>query len=189
MKDLSINLLRLIKVVILFSLLVPLPGLSTGAFAKEASPFAYTRPKERFMAPDFTLPSTGGAEKSLADYRGKVLLLNFWSTVCAPCREEMPALESLWKELGEEGLVVIGINVDRRGERLAGKFMERYGLSFPVLFDREGEVRREYEVMVLPVTYIVGRDGRFVGRVTGVRDWDGEEVLTFFRKLAREEGR
>lgn len=190
MRSFPVNLFRAVKVVLLFCVLIALAGFSTGAFAEDSSPsFAYTTPKERLMAPGFKLPSSEGEEKHLADYRGKVVILNFWSTACAPCREEMPALETLWNELSDEGLVVIGINIDRRGERPVSKFMERYGLSFPILFDQEGDIRREYEVMVLPVTYIVGRDGRFIGRVTGVRDWDAEEVLSFFRELLGEEGR
>ncbi len=180
---------RRLKIVLLCCVLIPLFGFPTGAFGEEASPFAYTIPKERQRAPGFMLPSIGGELAALADYKGKVLLLNFWSSVCAPCRKEMPALEALWKRLGDEGLVIVGINVDRRGERSAKRFMERYGLSFPLLLDREGEVRREYEVMVLPVTYIVGRDGRFIGKITGVREWGGKESIRFFKELVSgEEG-
>ena len=148
------------------------------------------RPKVRLEAPGFTLASLAGGEASLSDFKGKVVLLSFWATWCKPCRKEMPAMERLWQELGGEGLVIVAVASDRgsfkKVERRVGKFIRELGVTFPVLLDPAGEVRRSYEVMGLPTSYIIGRDGKFRGKVMGEREWDGEAALEFFIDLLGE---
>jgi hypothetical protein len=85
----------------------------------------------------------------------------------------MPALETLWQRYRERGLVVLAIAADRGDSRVVSDFAVNTGVSFPVLLDPDGVVRNRYEVVALPMSYLVGRDGRFSGRIMGTRDWNG----------------
>jgi peroxiredoxin len=143
------------------------------------------RPKVRVEAPGFTLASLGGGDRSLEEFKGKVILLNFWATHCEPCREEMPAMERLWREMKKRGLVIIAVAADRGSPKKVEEFCKTTGVTFPVLLDPEGDVRRTYEVTVLPMSYIIGRDGKFIGKVIGEREWDGRAAFEFFEDLLK----
>jgi peroxiredoxin len=146
----------------------------SGAYADDLfSEMGVIKPKVRVEAPEFTLASLGGGERSLEDFKGKVILLNFWATHCEPCREEMPAMERLWKEMKGKGFVIIAVAGDRGSPKRVEEFCKTHGVTFPVLLDPRGDVRRTYEVTVLPTSYIIGRDGKFIGKVIGERQWDG----------------
>lgn len=112
-------------------------------------------------APDFALFDLDGETVSLGDLRGKVVLINFWTTWCPPCREEMPALQAAFERLGGEGFVVLGLNwtqVDDVDDVRA--FVETLGLTFPILLDSDGSVSEDlYQVLGLPTSVLVGRDG------------------------------
>jgi len=146
-----------------------------GATGGEAAAFDIRYPKQRLPAPDFSLPELGGGWRSLGDYRGKVVLIHFWATFCAPCLEELPDLEALWQRYREQGLEVLGVAVDRGSERAVREFSVHAGMSFPVLLDPDGVVRNRYEVLALPVSYLVGRDGKLSGRAIGNREWSSPE--------------
>ncbi len=141
------------------------------------------RPKTRMKAPDFSLETLDGSPLNLDDFKGRLVVLNFWATWCAPCREEMPSLERLWRRYRGRGLVVIGIALDRGNTKGVGKMARSMGLTFPIALDRRGRVRDLYEVVALPYTYIVGRDGKFLGRAVGARKWDGAEALRLIESL------
>jgi cytochrome c biogenesis protein CcmG/thiol:disulfide interchange protein DsbE len=117
------------------------------------------------QASEFTLPTLDGdAERSLADYRGQVVVLNFWASWCPPCRDESPLLESWQRRIARRGGLVLGVDVqDLTGD--AQDFIEKYDLSYPMLKDRDGEVMAEYGVAQLPETFVIDRDGS----VTAVR--------------------
>jgi len=138
-----------------------------------------TAPKEFLPAPSFVLPAlesdSGQQTVRLSDYRGKLVLLNFWASFCTPCRREMPALESLWLRYRDQGLVVLALSADRDNLQRVTEFINEGSYSFPVLLDTEGEVRKTYEVRALPTSYLIGRDGRFVGRIIGEREWDSAQ--------------
>lgn len=136
------------------------------------------KPKVRMKAPTFVLKDIKGGQKGLADFKDKVILLNFWATWCPNCREEMPSLEKLWKKYRSKGLVVIAISVDTNSGEIRALAHEQ-GLTFPILLDQEGAVRREYEITALPMTYIIGRDGKISGRMYGSRQWTGEKANAF----------
>ena len=144
-----------------------------------------TVPQQRLPAPDFTLATLDGETLRLSDYSGKVVLLNFWATFCAPCREEMPALQALWKEYREQGFVVLAVAADRSSVDPVRNFIEAGHYSFPVPLDPDGTVRNQYEVTALPMTYLIGRDGRFVGRLLGAREWSGEQGRELVRALLK----
>lgn len=141
------------------------------------------KPRVRVDAPGFTLEDLKGVKRSLQDYRGKVILINFWATWCGPCREEMPSLERLWQRFRKRGLVVIAIAADRGSMHMVERFCAMHRISFPVFLDPTGRVRRMYEVSVLPTSYIIGRDGKITGRIIGERRWDGEVFVRLFESL------
>ncbi|MFQ5442749.1 MAG: peroxiredoxin family protein [Thermodesulfobacteriota bacterium] len=163
----------------------------TGGLASGADPFTelgVTSPRVRVEAPAFTLKDLSGNTASLEDFKGKIVLLNFWATWCRPCRQEMPSFERLAGEFGEKGLAVVGVAGDRGifSKKKVGEFIRKYGLTFTVLMDPDGEVRKGYEVSSLPTTYIIGRDGKISGRIIGDRPWEGEASKRFLEGLLKE---
>jgi peroxiredoxin len=154
--------------------------------AYAADPFAQMevlKPKVRLEAPAFTLMDINGGQRRLSDFRGKIILLNFWATWCPNCREEMPSLERLEKRFKAEGVVVIAVAEDGRGE--VTSLARKLGLTFPILMDAGGAVRKIYEVTALPMTYIIGRDGKISGRLFGSRDWTGQDADALMQHLLR----
>ncbi|VAX10523.1 Thiol:disulfide oxidoreductase related to ResA [hydrothermal vent metagenome] len=132
-------------------------------------------PQKILSAPAFDLPGLQSASIRLSDFKGKLVLLNFWASFCAPCRKEMPALENIWQHYREQGLVVLALSADRDNLKEVGRFIKEGGYSFPVLLDTEGEARAKYEIRALPTSYLIGRDGKFIGRIIGERDWASNE--------------
>jgi len=145
--------------------------------------FGVQLPKEHKLAPALTLPQLGGGKLRLSDERGKVVLLHFWASWCVACRHEMPQIEALSQHYQGAGLVVLAVNVDRGGKELVQNFVQEYHLSFPVLLDLEGNVRNRYAVRALPMTYVIGRDGKMIGRVFGERDWSSSAAFRMLDKL------
>ncbi len=165
--------------------------LSASGVTHAADPFAdldVDIPKLRMKAPAFTLTNIAGGKTSLADFAGKVVLLNFWATWCAPCRQEMPAMQRLWQRYQEQGFVVVAVAADKGDEKPIASFVKEIALSYPILLDQEGVVRNRYEVTVFPMSYLIGRDGKISGRVIGVREWDsGEAEAVITALLAKEQ--
>jgi cytochrome c biogenesis protein CcmG, thiol:disulfide interchange protein DsbE len=130
---------------------------------------------ERPPAPMLVFDSLDGdGEISLADYRGKALVLNFWASWCGPCKDEAPLLEETWQRYRDEGLVVIGIDAqDFRTD--AQRFVARYGLTYPMAFDGHGSSLGRFGNTGFPETWFVGRDGRLVGEHI-VGPFDGEQL-------------
>jgi cytochrome c biogenesis protein CcmG, thiol:disulfide interchange protein DsbE len=113
-------------------------------------------------APAFHLDRLNGSGKlSLAAYRGKPVILNFWASWCIPCKEEAPLLESVWQRYRQRGLVVLGVDIqDVRGE--ARRFARRNGMSYPLAYDGPGNTVSNYGVTGVPETFFVGRNGKLV---------------------------
>jgi len=110
-------------------------------------------------APDFRLSRLGGGDLRLSDLRGQVVILNFWATWCAPCREEMPEFVRQYAALHDRGLEIVAVDL-QEAEGPVQAFVNEFGIGFPVLFDRSGEVARTYRVKnQLPGTMIIDRDG------------------------------
>ncbi|MFQ5480157.1 MAG: TlpA disulfide reductase family protein [Thermodesulfobacteriota bacterium] len=171
---------------ILILLLLVLAGPTMGEDSFEA--FGLTRPATRVPAPPFTLKGLDGEETNLEGLKGRLVVLNFWATWCEPCRVEMPSLARLSGKFQGKGLIVIAVAGDRGlfARKNVKKFLAQYPLEFPVLIDPEGAVRKTYEVVYLPTTYIIGRDGLIIGKVTGERIWDGKEAREFFNAVLEE---
>lgn len=160
-------------------------AVRAGDFEEEASAFGMVIPKERKAAPDFTLNDMEGGSHSLRDYKGKVVFLHFWATWCGPCRKEMPMLNDLRSDLEEKGLKVIGVAVDRGSAKWTGKMVGKYirknGVAIDIWLDHDNDVRKVYDVSMLPTTYIIGRDGRFIGKIIGGRQWNSAKSNIFFK--------
>jgi thiol-disulfide isomerase/thioredoxin len=135
-------------------------------------------------APDFTLPDLDGEARSLAEFRGKVVMLNFWATWCPPCRREMPSMQRLYEKYRERGLVVVAVNQFEDPD-LVFEFTGRLSLepTFPILFDRESRVSEQYKVKGLPTTYLLDREGRIHYRAIGGREFDHPEVEALIQGL------
>jgi thiol-disulfide isomerase/thioredoxin len=126
-------------------------------------------------AQSLELADLEGRAHRLADYRGKVVLVNFWATWCAPCREEMPSLERLRQALASRPFVVLAVNVGEGG-RVAGDFMNAMPHGFTVLLDRDGGTTRAWGARILPATYVLGPDGEVSFRQVGALDWSSAEM-------------
>lgn len=119
-------------------------------------------------APNFTLQSLNGEDFSSARLRGHPIVLNFWASWCVPCREEVPALESVWREFRDEGLIVVGVNI-RDAASSAERFVSKYGMTYPILRDEQLQLVREIGVVGVPETYFIDHEWRFVTSLSGAR--------------------
>ena len=129
------------------------------------------------LAPSFALPQLGGGTLRLSDYRGRVVLLNFWATWCPPCRAEIPDLNRLQDELGPKGLEVIGVSLDEEGFDAVRPFAEAYEVTYPLVVD-DGAVAAQYgSIQGLPTTLVIDRNRRIVRRVIGLFPVDEMQPL------------
>ena len=135
-------------------------------------------------APGFTLPDMDGEMQSLQDFRGRVVMLNFWATWCPPCRREMPSMQRLYEKYRERGLTVVAVNQFEDPD-LVFEFTGRLSLepTFPILFDRESRVSEQYGVKGLPTTYLLDKAGRIQFRAIGGREFDHPEVEALIESL------
>ena len=130
----------------------------------------------------FTDPE--GAEHTLADYAGQAVLLNFWATWCAPCREEMPALNALQKELGGADFQVVTIASGRNPQPAIDKFFTEAEIdALPVLLDPRQKLAREFGVLAMPATILIDRDGHEVARLMGPADWASDAAKAAVSQL------
>ncbi|PIQ98032.1 MAG: thiol-disulfide oxidoreductase ResA [Nitrospinae bacterium CG11_big_fil_rev_8_21_14_0_20_56_8] len=139
-----------------------------------------------YLAPRFTLRNLAGNRVDLGDFKGKVVVVNFWATWCAPCRVEMPSFESLYRRYRSEDLTVLAISIDKNHDEAIRDFVNQYNLSFPVLLDTEGQAERLYPSQTIPFTYVIGRDGRVVARVDGAKNWESAETFEAIEYLLKK---
>ena len=135
-------------------------------------------------APPLELSDLQGNKHRLADYRGKVVLVNFWATWCVPCRDEMPSIERLRASLEGWPFAVLAVNLAEPESRIH-KFLEAVPLRFPVLLDRDTKTTRAWQAKLLPATYIVGPDGAIRYRHLGELDWSKPQVREAILALLR----
>ncbi len=139
--------------------------------------------KEEPPAPDFTLPSLDGNQIQLSQYRGKVVLLNFFAIWCVPCQREFPLIEKLYKKYQDKGFVVLAVSLDRDTPEAVKAFVEELHLTFPVVLDPERHLMKMYRVMGLPTTYLISRQGKLLGLIVGERDWGSEKAYQLVNSL------
>jgi thiol-disulfide isomerase/thioredoxin len=125
-----------------------------------------------------------GAEHRLADWQGKVVLLNFWATWCAPCRKEMPMLDALETEFGGDDFAVVTVATGRNSVQGIRRFFEEVGVTnLPVLLDPQQDLAREMGVFGLPITVILDREGREIARLRGEADWVSDSAKSILSAL------
>jgi peroxiredoxin len=149
--------------------------------------YQLTALSEPVPAPGFTLEDMDGKIFSLKDYRGKVVLLNFWATWCPPCRREMPSIERLHQYFKNKDFVVLAVNQMESGDQVF-TFTGDLGvdLTFPILFDKDSSVARAYAVQGLPTTYVIDKKGKVRFRAIGGREFDHPEVEKQILQLMQE---
>ena len=136
-------------------------------------------------APQFSIAARGGKTVNLAQYKGQVVMINFWATWCGPCRQEMPLLESIYKKYNKMGFTLLGVNVEP-DSKPAEDWLKATPVSFPILFDTKSEVSKMYEVSGMPSTVIVDRKGKVRVIHHGYKPGDENEYQDNIRKLVRE---
>lgn len=140
-------------------------------------------------APEFHAVTldTPPRQKSLADYKGQVLLVNIWATWCQPCRVEMPSIERLYRTYGPKGLRVVAVSIDDPGTEPAIRaFVHDMGMTFDVLHDPAGKIEHEYQATGYPETVIIGKDGVIRKKVAMAIDWDSEGNRRLIEQLLAE---
>jgi peroxiredoxin len=133
-------------------------------------------------APALDLKDMEGKEHRLADYKGRVVLINFWATWCAPCRDEMPSIRRLRDKFAGRPFVVLAVNLDEPESRIR-KFLAEMKLDFPVLLDPGRKVAKAWGARILPASYVVGADGRVRYQVVGEINWEHEHVVARISEL------
>ena len=132
-------------------------------------------PKTSQPAPDFVVKNLKGQDVTLSDFNGKVVLLNFWATWCAACREEMASMQNLYSSLGKDGVEVLAVSIDRWNEDRIQKYVKKNNLTFPVLLDQNQKVRKQYHVRGVPTSYLIDGKGKIRGYASGARSWDSTD--------------
>jgi peroxiredoxin len=135
---------------------------------------------------EFTLADLSGKHVRLADFRGNVVVLNFFATWCGPCRKEMPGLEKLYQHYQHKGLVVVGVSGDVQGKDVVDPFVKEYNLTFPVVLDPQNTVSKQYRVRGIPTIYLLDRQGRIAGMHVGGADWNGKVARKLIEQLLEE---
>lgn len=150
----------------------PSPQGSLLAFAEQPHPL-----------PELQFTDGAGAVMTLADFPGKVVLLNVWATWCVPCRKEIPTLDRLQAKLGGANFEVVTLSIDRDGATKVGEFYRQIGGEhLSVYLDSSGKVGRDLNVIGLPTTLLINREGRELGRVIGAAEWDSPEIVNAIKQ-------
>ncbi len=134
--------------------------------------------------PDITFTDINGESKKLSDYRGNVLLLNFWATWCPPCRAEMPSMGKLSDKLANGNFVMIPVNVKEPGN-MVKTFTAEFGINFPVYLDINAEAAIAVGVTALPTSILINRDGNAIAAATGALEWDSDDMISMLRNWTR----
>lgn len=165
---------RILIALLLLCLAQAAPGASQGGLL--------TPLPNRPAAPDFRLMDMDDKVHQLSDYRGTVVIINFWATWCPPCRAEMPSMQRAWTQLKKAGIVMLAINV---GEKAAAirRFHKEYPVGFPLLLDLDSSTAESWPMRGLPTTFVVDPAGRLAYKAVGGREWDNPEILDQIRAL------
>jgi len=144
------------------------------------------------VAPEFEVNDLKGGRARLSDHSGEVVLVNIWATWCLPCRIEMPSMERLYQEIGEDGFEIMAVSIDAalgqfdQAGRPGGDievFADSLGLTFPMLHDPSGGIERLYRTTGVPETFLIGRDGIIYKKVAGGTEWDAPQHKELIQRL------
>lgn len=162
--------------------LVP-PALASEGGAILVQQRGFVKPGQ--VAPDFRLRDMNGQMVSLSDFRGKVVLLNFWATWCGPCRVEMPAMEELYRQYSRKDFEILAVSTDAQGVAVTRPFQQENKLTFPILHDADFRVGLSYGARTLPMTFMVDRNGIVRQQIFGARDWGAPEAHQLVQMLMK----
>ena len=144
------------------------------------------------VAPEFEVNNLDGGLARLSDHNGEVVLVNIWATWCLPCLIEMPSMERLYQEIGEDGFEIMAVSIDAELGRfdLAGRpggdiqvFADSLGLTFPMLHDPSGGIERLFRTTGVPETFLIGRDGIIYKKIAGGTEWDAPQHKELIQRL------
>ena len=146
--------------------------------------------KQKVTPQDFSLPLAGapmvplaaGANQTLSALRGKVVFLNFWATWCGPCREEMPAMETMYNRYKDKGFEILAVNAGEKEQDVLA-FLKNNRYTFPVVLDQDGKVNGAYGVRAIPTSYLIDREGKIILRMTGSINWDTPKIRAALEML------
>lgn len=140
------------------------------------------RPSRLKQAEDFTVALLRGEPLRLSAQRGKPVMINFWATWCGPCRQEMPAMERLYRRHREHGFVLLAVSVDTDAS-VVRLFLEQYQLTFPVALDSKMNLANVYGVRALPSSFLIDRDGNLAALALGPRAWDNRVAHALVERM------
>ncbi len=156
--------------------------LSGPATAAGAASFALN--ESPAPVPEISFVDSAGTQRSLADFRGRFVLLNIWATWCVPCRTEMPTLDRLQAELGGPVFEVVALSIDRNGAAVVQKFFDEVGIqNLAVFVDTSSQAAFSLGTVGLPATLLIDRNGQEIGRLVGPAEWDAPEMVVFLRSV------
>lgn len=142
---------------------------------------------DRPAVPDLAFKDSTGAEIKLSKWQGRVVLLNLWATWCAPCRKEMPTLNDVQKQLGSKDFEVVALSVDRKGLEASSAFLKETGAdSLGLYVDATTQSLEELQAFGLPVTLLIDRKGREIGRLLGPAEWNSAEAIALMKAAIAE---
>ena len=161
------------RTLLVLFLLALLPGLGG---AGELKPYTGD------PLPDFSLPGLDGKTHRLQDYRGKVVLVNFWATWCPPCVHEMPSMERLQTKMAGKPFAILAVNMGESEPEIR-EFLQKMQVSFPIVMDSDGEVLRSWKIFAFPTTFLIAPDGRVTHGLFGGLEWDSPEAVAVVESL------
>lgn len=171
------------KQVVFLSLLVLLVVLFVAGYVAKNRPVQNKIITNGDRAPEFRLPAPDGRFFSLADFRGKVVMVHFWATWCPPCVEELPILAKLYPELSGRDFEMLAVSVDEGGANAVTSFMRKNNLKVPVLLDPDRSVAGLYGTYKFPETYIIDRQGVVRYKVIGPRNWMDPQTVQILKSI------
>ena len=163
------------RLLVMFAVLAALAGCTGG-----------DKPvREGDSAPDFSLKDLSGRETKLSDYRGKVVVVNFWATWCPPCRSEIPSIARMNAAMAGTPFQLLTVSIDEGGKEPVEALFRNMNVRFPTLLDPSGKVGKRYGITGVPETFIVTPKGVVAKKVIGPLEWDDPRVLATLRNLAQ----
>jgi peroxiredoxin len=143
--------------------------------------------EQGYLAPRFTLRNLKGNLEGLDNHSEKVIIVNFWATWCVPCVKEMPSFENLYRRYRSEGLSLLAVSLDKDNpSKKVQQFVDKYSLTFPILFDTEGVAEKLYPSFTIPFTFVIDKNGRIAARIDGAKNWGSPETFKAIEYLLNQ---
>ena len=185
-KTVTVGMLFCLRCICFTALLVFLPLSANAQISQETAALLRNARIQVLNQPEapqeFTLSLLNGGNASLSDYKGKVVILNFWATWCPPCRAEMPSMEALYQRFNGQGLEILAVDIGENANTVR-QFIQNNKYTFPVLLDSNSRISRIYGVEAIPTSYILDREGKIAARVVGSISWDTPQAVAAFQAL------